>query len=395
MLLPAIFPRASISAAKPYFPALTGLRALAAWLIFFYHFNPFASDSLPERIIAEFHVGVTLFFVLSGFLIAVRYSIQLKLSSQWLGAYLRQRFARIYPLYFLLTCLSFAVYQFAPQYDTEGFYTASSAAHKVLIIAMNLTLLRSWFADFRFTGISVGWTLTVEEFFYLVAPFLLLGLQRRPFRLLAYTVGLVAIGGVLVALPWHPFGFLVGYKYMMSATFLGRCFEFLGGSYLGLLLRRNAAGLHQLLNPISCTAVGMLWIVGCLGLLVIARALPALVHPLPWGLDWIDWVRIFLNNVVLVPGLCLLLYGLIYESTRLRRLLRSRLFALLGKASYAFYLIHLGLLDRFLTLYITTSLPLRFIITNILAIALYKGIEQPLYQKLVPRSTKALALQSS
>ena len=47
--------------AKPYFPALTGLRAVAAWLIYFYHFNPFALEGLPGRIINEFHVGVTIF----------------------------------------------------------------------------------------------------------------------------------------------------------------------------------------------------------------------------------------------------------------------------------------------------------------------------------------------
>jgi peptidoglycan/LPS O-acetylase OafA/YrhL len=371
---------------------------LAAWLIFLYHCNPFATDSLPERIIAEFHVGVTLFFVLSGFLICVRYSSQIELSSKWLSAYFYQRFARIYPLYFLLTCLFFTVYQLAPHYDTEGLYTQSRAADKALIIGMNLTLLRSWFAQFRFTGISVGWTLTVEEFFYLAAPFLLLGLQRQPFRLLVYTVGLIAIGCALVALPasWHPFGFFAGYKYMMSATFFGRCFEFLAGSYLGLLLRRNAACIIWLASRISCTATGILWLASCIILLVILRALPAIIRPLPpWGPTWIDWTRIFLNNIVLVPGLCLLLYGLIHEPTRLRHLLGSQLFALLGKASYAFYLIHLGVLDQVLTQHVTSSLPLRFLITNILAIALYKGIEQPLHRRLVPRSSAVLTPKST
>jgi len=37
----------------------------------------------------------------------------------------------------------------------------------------------------------------------------------------------------------------------------------------------------------------------------------------------------------------------------------------------------------------TTNLPLRFVITNVLAIALYKGIELPFYRKLVPRRPEA------
>jgi peptidoglycan/LPS O-acetylase OafA/YrhL len=124
-------------------------------------------------------------------------------------------------------------------------------------------------------------------------------------------------------------------------------------------------------------------VVICLGLLVSAYALP-------WDEQWAKWGRLATNNVVIVPGMCLLLYGLISEPTPLSRLLGSRPFDLFGKASYAFYLIHAGVLDRFLTLHITTSLPLRFLITNVLAIALYKGIEQPLHRLLVPRSTRVL-----
>ena len=376
---------ASIAPAKPYFPALTGLRALAAWLIFFYHTNSFAPKSLPGRIISEFHLGVTVFFVLSGLLIGVRYGRQLVVSRQWLGNYVRHRIARIYPLYFLLTCLFFVVYQLAPQYDITGLYTRSRVTGKALVIGMNLSLLRSWFTEFRFTGVYTGWTLTVEEFFYLLAPFLLLGLRRRPGLLPAYVVGFVVLGCGLVALPapWHRFGFMPNYSFMFAATFFGRCFEFLGGLFLAVLWLHRAPGLRWLSRRISCTALGGAWVVGCLGLLVVN-------HALPWSDDKADWGRIVINNVVVVPGICLLLGGLMSEPTHLGRLLASRPFDLLGKASYAFYLIHAGVLDRFLTQHITTSLPLRFLITSVLAIALYKGIEQPLHRRLVPRGPAAL-----
>ena len=43
--------------AKPYFPVLTGIRALAAYIVYFYHFNPFlgkdgASATILSRAIA-------------------------------------------------------------------------------------------------------------------------------------------------------------------------------------------------------------------------------------------------------------------------------------------------------------------------------------------------------
>jgi peptidoglycan/LPS O-acetylase OafA/YrhL len=327
-----------------------------------------------------------MFFVLSGFLICLRYADQIQLSRQWLGNYVYHRFARIYPLYLLLTCCFFVVYQLAPSYDRGGLNTTSHLPGKALVVLMNLSLLRSWFVDFRFTGIGAGWTLTVEEFFYLLAPSLILGLQRWPARLLFYVIGFVAIGCALVALPapWHRFRFVPDYIFMFSATFFGRCFEFLSGMYLALLWLRKAPGLRWLSLHISCIAVGGTWLVGCLGLL-------ALDHTLPCA----DWGRIVINNVAVVPGICLLLYGLMSEPTRLSRLLGSRPFDLFGKASYAFYLIHAGILDRFLTEHVTTSLPLRFVTPNILTIALYKGIERPLYRKLVPHSAAATSLQSS
>jgi len=388
MLLQTITPSVSAAAEKPYFPALTGLRALAAWLIFFLHTNSFEFGSLPNRVINEFHLGVTVFFVLSGLLIGVRYGRRLAVSRQWLGNYVRHRFARIYPLYFLLTCLFFVVYQLAPQYDATGLYTMSHATGKALVIGMNLTLLRGWFTEFRFTGVYTGWTLTVEEFFYLLAPFLLLGLRRWPARLPAYVVGFVFLGCALVALPapWHRFGFVPDYIFMFSATFFGRCFEFLGGLFLALLWLRQAPILRWLSRHISCTAIGGAWVVSCLGLLVVD-------HVLPWSDEQADWGRIVINNLVVVPGMGLLLYGLMSEPTRLSRLLGSWPFDLFGKASYAFYLIHAGILDQFLAQHVTTSLSLRFIITNILAIVLYKGIEHPLYRKLVPRNAGAASLK--
>lgn len=377
------------TAIKPYFPALTGLRALAAWLIFFYHFNQFDRAGLPGRILNEFHIGVTLFFVLSGFLICSRYASHIQLSWPWLSSYVYRRFIRIYPLYLLLTCLVFVVHQLVPSYDSDGLYTTSHLPGKVLIILMNLTLLRSWFTHFRFTGIGAGWTLTVEECFYLLAPFLILVLRYRLSRLPVYIAGFIVIGCLLVALPapWHPFGFMPSYSFMFSATFFGRCCEFLAGVSLALLWLRKAPILRWLSQRVACTAVGIAWVIGCLGLLVVDSAML-------WGEQWVDWGRIAINNLVLVPGICLLLVGLINESTHLGRLLGSRPFGLFGKASYALYLIHAGVLDRFLTQHVTTNLPLRFVITNILAIALYKGIEHPLYRKLLPHGTRTPALKT-
>lgn len=58
------------------YDALTGMRAIAAIMVFVYHNRKYWRNDLPwpvMRFISEWHIGVTVFFVLSGFLLAYRY----------------------------------------------------------------------------------------------------------------------------------------------------------------------------------------------------------------------------------------------------------------------------------------------------------------------------------
>ena len=91
-----------------YIPALTGVRAIAAWLVFFHHYNKNEFPYPVFRLFNEFHIGVSLFFVLSGFLICLRYYEHIKVSRPWFARYMQNRIARIYPMYFLLTLATFA-----------------------------------------------------------------------------------------------------------------------------------------------------------------------------------------------------------------------------------------------------------------------------------------------
>ena len=89
------------------FPALTGVRAVAAFMVYMHHFNPFKTEIVGKNIhyfFDGFHIGVTLFFVLSGFLIAHRYFDDVDFEFK---SYLQKRIARIYPMYFILTSATF------------------------------------------------------------------------------------------------------------------------------------------------------------------------------------------------------------------------------------------------------------------------------------------------
>lgn len=94
------------------YPALTGIRAIAAYMVFIHHYNFFSISVFGLEIhnfFAEFHVGVTIFFVLSGFLITNRYYLDNNFNFK---NYLIKKFSRIYPMYFILTTLSFVFLQY-------------------------------------------------------------------------------------------------------------------------------------------------------------------------------------------------------------------------------------------------------------------------------------------
>ena len=93
------------SKSSRHFNALTGFRCLAACLVFVYHNRKYWRDAVhPElmRLFNEFHIGVSLFFVLSVFLIAYTYADEPLQSVKSYLKYFSIRLIRIIPLYWLI-----------------------------------------------------------------------------------------------------------------------------------------------------------------------------------------------------------------------------------------------------------------------------------------------------
>jgi peptidoglycan/LPS O-acetylase OafA/YrhL len=377
---------------KSYYPALTGIRAIAAYMVFFHHFNPFeirnpTSPKLPQtaavdyllHFVEQWHIGVTIFFVLSGFLIASRYMDRIQPSWHWLRFYLQNRFARIYPVYFLVSAIYFAFW-FGNILGYKPISTTGpliSLPEKVLAVLLNITLVRAYFLSFLFVGAPAAWSLTIEESFYLLAPFLLLGVKNRPVRLLFYPAMLLGIGATaVVAVSFSPvwlFGFMKSMQFMLNWTFFGRSTEFIIGIGLAYLVKHTAA---QQARASWRTYVGILWVLGCL----VAITSAEYVHPRIVGTN--TYEAIFLNNVVLPIGIACLFWGLTKEQTLIRAFLESKLLSVLGKSSYAFYMIHGGVLYLTLLHFGLTNLGAHFLLTIVLSLTIFYVIEEPLHKRL-------------
>lgn len=138
---------------------LTFGRFLAAISIVVFHYGlnvyPF-NDPAVAGIFSQAHLGVSYFFVLSGFIMIVAYGRRDHVD---VADYYRNRFARVYPL------MAFSIVMFA---------IASSLIGPVKYdeIFLNLSTLQSWVPGMALCGNYPLWSLTVEFFFFACFPFL-------------------------------------------------------------------------------------------------------------------------------------------------------------------------------------------------------------------------------
>ncbi|MBC6612671.1 acyltransferase [Hymenobacter sp. BT507] len=388
----------SVTTPPKYYPALTGVRAVAALMVFLFHAAPVAPMDAqshlfkwPIRFVQQGYIGVNIFFVLSGFLITTRYFDRFELTGLWFRHYLQSRFARIYPIYFLLTLFTFLVMIF---HYTGSWYEwpQSFELHdKIITVFINITLTRAFFNDIVFVGVPTAWTLTVEETFYLFAPFLFLGLKQSIRWIYVYPLLLLLTGGLLVAfcsnfLPYY--GLMKSMGMMLSDTFFGRCVEFIIGIGLALWMnRRPHAELYSTRK--MATLVGGLGILACMILMTICERMSSPEDTV------IDYGNHLLIYAILPVFIAVTFWGLIHERTKLQQLLQSKLFILLGKSSYVFYLIHVGVVDLIFSQFIAGHWMIRLLAYTLFSIALYKWVESPMQKLLRPTSLKSEYLMVS
>jgi peptidoglycan/LPS O-acetylase OafA/YrhL len=355
-------------------------------MVFLCHDNIFSSDAAPlvpgsiqsilAQLVSALSIGVAVFFVLSGFLITSRYQDSVQFNWQWAKRYLRNRVARIYPIYFLVTMCTLLATTINVAYDPSRLWHLYTLKDKVFIVFLNLTFLRGFFDHYFASMAGQGWSLTVEECFYLSAPFMLLGLRKSWRWLLLYPLLLLGTGLMLVAIgsTFHELlhGFFGNVKFMLNWTFFGRCIEFIMGMGLALVVRRHP---RKAQSGFVFTAFGFSWMMVC------AAALAYLERDTGGAGVWhmAHYSSFLVANLILPIGIVLFFWGLLHEQTLLKRLLETPLFDLLGKSSYSFYLIHVGVLDFLLSRYVSNNIGIKFILINLVAIALYKLVEHPLH----------------
>jgi peptidoglycan/LPS O-acetylase OafA/YrhL len=210
----------------PYFPALDGLRALCVLLVINLHM---AEGPLYWHWLAGWR-GVTVFFVLSGYLITtLALREEARRGRVHLTAFYVRRSLRIFPLYYLtLAAYCLLILGLGAKRDVGP--ALGEALPAYLLYLQEVPTFAAKEAGLKVPPFSHSWSLGIEEKFYLVWPLLAFVLWRaRAGRRRAGTVGLLA---ALAVLP--PVLGLFGWG--LAARWLGCFFPITVGCLLAELL---------------------------------------------------------------------------------------------------------------------------------------------------------------
>jgi peptidoglycan/LPS O-acetylase OafA/YrhL len=345
---------------------LTGLRLFAALAVYFSHVAaPAGAPDWLRALQKSGYAGVTFFFVLSGFVLALNYFDSLRTPRQ-VWSYAAARFARIYPVY--LVALSWpAVHLWA-----AGKLPEWHLAQKVLGV-------QAWNPDLSvaFGFLGPAWSISVELFLYATLPLLVpvVRLLDRHVMTLLTAIALVLAG--LFVLAWlfdsvgrgdlQPTDPASAHRWLYR-TPLVRVGDFLAGIlaariYVRIRDRQANARLGGWLIPLAIAATLLL------------AASPSLVNT-AWSWD----------AMYAVPAVALILGLAIAPENWVSRLLSLRGVVFLGEASFAFYLVHIevtrlvdaGSWEAGLTPQTVVLELMNLLVATAVAIGLHVGVERPM-----------------
>lgn len=333
------------------------LRAVAALLVVADHslVHIFSAYDLPQK----YHVmawqlggiGVTVFFVISGFVMALTNDGNFGHKDEPLR-FMINRIVRILPLYWVMTFVAAALFIVSASKQISFSYLLTSMFFLVPQDATTLQITQP--------VLGPGWTLSYEMFFYAVFAFFLLLPKRAALAgfttvMIALVVwGMSSLSSAEINNPTTRFAFYANPLLLL----------FVGGVWLGSAYKKYE-------NYFQKSQISIVWMFATI----------ILMTGFSWAVDKNSW-PLYLQPIVFVLPLICVAVTLCCRFEPVN--FTSRFAILLGEASYSIYLSHiifLAVLRKVVPadlLYGTVYFFAGFIGATITGLIIYKTIEVPL-----------------
>lgn len=368
------------------------LRFIAALLVLLTHAHHYlfeVPDSPTVKRLLDFlpAIGMPLFFVLSGFLIHYFYRHLSQYNFGSLKKYFVARFARLYPLYFLVLLISLKEYFLS---------WSGSLWEDIKIIFLHLTLLQSWFYSVNVNElmvpilvVSVSWSLSVEFFLYLIYPLFSRFFVKLNLR--------TAIIGFLLSIFFSHFVLFSFYSWLMYGVPVDVHPSVLPGDFIQWIICFSP--YVRLLDFISGCFIASIYLsmpkdiskkerVFSNILMVVCVCLSIYIYnamSIDAGRKIYSYFWFIHFNFGMTPFMAFLIFYCVRYIDFKKNGFFSRIIILLGEASYSIYLVHMLIVNNlkksihFVTYDLSNVLFLFFVILTIilLSIFIFKFYEAP------------------
>lgn len=357
--------------------SLTGLRFIAAFLIFVFHWQVASGYMVPNEGLA---VGVSFFFVLSGFILAYVYGGR----GITVGQFYLARFARIWPVHALTAAATLALFH----------SSALETAQGTTIVLVNFALLQAWVPTqaFVFSLNGVAWSISAEAFFYLCFPFII-GCRHPRWLLLivaAATFALVACstlnGGRFQTTDIWSYS---AYQFVnqFPAT---RLLEFVIGVLAGRFCVRHPLANASAAKASAMQAAGVAAVIG-----YVAVSTPVKIAAIKAGFGFPFALWFSQSGGVLI--FAFVIFAFAHSQGRLAAAVSGPVMVRLGEISFAFYMVHQPLLSLATSMGLFVSVgglfggAIALMVSLIVAHLVWQGVEMPARRLIVGARRPRLA----
>jgi peptidoglycan/LPS O-acetylase OafA/YrhL len=294
-------------------PALTGVRAFAALMVLTLHAGQNFPNGLTNGVLTKHgYLGVDLFFILSGFVIAYVYLHDLVPARvRSLRVFFWHRFVRLFPAHATVLLLLMGIIAAARSAGVElneqqNWDYRDLPWHFLMVHAWGTTDIAGWN--------SPSWSISAEWFAYLLFPAVAAGVLKLP-RGAALPLAIVVLS--FVAIVFYSLNWTIEWAWLGVPALLRVASEFVCGVLIYRIVRIDVVGLL----PWHSDALAF----GALAAFIV-------------GVFFIN------NDFVLIALLAVLIAGVAGQGILVRGVFAWAPVVWLGEISYSIYVVHFPML---------------------------------------------------